>query len=294
VNVFVILLRIAALFIGAWLISLAVVSALRTFVLPRGAPDPITRRVFLSLRRLLELRLRRTREYLGRDRVMALYAPLGLLLLPLAWLTLVGLGFAGIFLALGIPSAADALMLSGSSLLTLGFYPPAGPWFSILAVVEAAIGLILIALLIAYLPTLYTAFSRRERAITLLEVRAGSPPSAVEMLERYHRLGRLDRLADLWVEWEQWFAEIEESHTSLAMLVFFRSPNPNRSWVTASGAVLDAASPGPRRPAAQRPDRPVHTRRLPGVEGGRLLLPDFLRSRTAPRRHNQHRSPGVR
>jgi hypothetical protein len=61
------------------------------------------------------------------------------------------------------------------------------------------------------------------------------------MLQRYQRLGRLDRLLDVWIEWEQWFAEIEESHTSLAMLVFFRSPNPTRSWVTASGAVLDAA-----------------------------------------------------
>jgi hypothetical protein len=82
---------------------------------------------------------------------------------------------------------------------------------------------------------MYTAFSRRERSVTLLEVRAGSPPSAIEMLQRYHRLGRLDRLLDVWIEWEQWFAEIEESHTSLAMLVFFRSPNPTRSWVTASG-----------------------------------------------------------
>jgi hypothetical protein len=177
-----------------------------------------------------------------RDRVMALYAPTGLLLLPLVWLLLVAVGFAAIYWALGLPSLADGFMLSVSSLLTLGFVHPPGLGFTMLSFLEAAMGLILIALLIAYLPTMYTAFSRRERSVTLLEVRAGSPPSAIEMLQRYHRLGRLDRLLDVWIEWEQWFAEIEESHTSLAMLVFFRSPNPTRSWVTASGAVLDAAS----------------------------------------------------
>lgn len=236
------LLRLTALVAGAALVALAVTSALRTFVLPRSSRDPITRRVFLSLRRVLELRLRRSQDYLSRDRVMALYAPTGLLLLPLVWLALVALGFTAIFWAFGVPTLAEAFLLSGSSLLTLGFYPPPGVWLSTLAVVEAAIGLILIALLIAYLPTMYTAFSRRERSVTLLEVRAGSPPSAIEMLQRFHRLGRLDRLYDVWVEWEQWFAEIEESHTSLAMLVFFRSPNPTRSWITASGAVLDAAS----------------------------------------------------
>jgi hypothetical protein len=237
-----ILLRLAAFVAGVLLVSLAVISALRTFVLPRSSRDPITRRVFLSLRRLLELRLRRTQHYPTRDRTMALYAPTGLLLLPLVWLALVALGFTGIYWALGVATLTEAFLLSGSSLLTLGFVAPPGVGLSALAFFEAAIGLILIALLIAYLPTMYTAFSRRERAVTLLEVRAGSPPSAIEMLQRYQRLGRLDRLLDVWIEWEQWFAEIEESHTSLAMLVFFRSPNPSRSWITASGAVLDAAS----------------------------------------------------
>jgi len=101
---------------------------------------------------------------------------------------------------------------------------------------------VLVALLIAYLPTMYTAFSRRETAVTLLDVRAGTPPSAVEMLKRYQRLHGLDRLSDVWEQWEVWFGEVEETHTSLAALVFFRSPQPDRSWVTAAGAVLDAAS----------------------------------------------------
>jgi hypothetical protein len=113
---------------------------------------------------------------------------------------------------------------------------------TVLTFSEATIGLILVAILIAYLPTMYSAFSRRETAVTLLEVRAGSPPSAIELIARYHRLKRFDELRTLWEQWEVWFAEIEETHTSLAALVFFRSPQPDHSWVTASGAVLDAAA----------------------------------------------------
>jgi hypothetical protein len=89
---------------------------------------------------------------------------------------------------------------------------------------------------------MYSAFSSRESAVTMLEVRAGVPPSAVEMLGRSHRIRSLDYLTELWEQWERWFAELEESHTSLAALVFFRSPNPEQSWLTAAGTVLDAAS----------------------------------------------------
>jgi hypothetical protein len=107
---------------------------------------------------------------------------------------------------------------------------------------EAALGLILIALLIAYLPTMYSAFSRRELAVTLLEVRAGHPPSAVTLLTRFQRLGSLTELHDMWATWEVWFADLEETHTSLAALNYFRSPRSGRSWVTAAGIILDTAA----------------------------------------------------
>jgi hypothetical protein len=131
---------------------------------------------------------------------------------------------------------------SGSSLLTLGFAGVNGAGARSMAFVEAALGLALLALLITYLPTLYGAFSRREALVALLEVRAGTPPSALGMLERYHRIGWTDRLSDLWTDWELWFAEVEESHTSYPVLTFFRSPQWDRHWVTAAGTVLDAAS----------------------------------------------------
>jgi hypothetical protein len=78
--------------------------------------------------------------------------------------------------------------------------------------------------------------------VTLLEVRAGSPPSAVDLFKRYHRLKQMGELNELWRQWENWFGDIEESHTSLGPLAFFRSPRPHRSWITAAGTVLDAAA----------------------------------------------------
>jgi hypothetical protein len=238
----VVVLRVVGFLVGAALAFSALASAVRTFVLPRSAPDPITRIAFLGVRRLFRLRLLFARSYLERDRIMALYAPIGLIVLPLAWLMFVLVGYTCMYWALGAAGWERALILSGSSLLTLGFAAAETLPMTLLAFSEAAVGLLLLALLISYLPTMYAAFSRREAAVTLLEVRAGSPPSALEMLERYHRLGRLERLQDLWVAWEAWFAELEESHTSLAALVFFRSPNPTRAWVTAAGAVLDAGA----------------------------------------------------
>jgi len=132
--------------------------------------------------------------------------------------------------------------LSGSSMLTLGIvtWPVFGVQMFIY--LEAIIGLVMVALLISYIPAIYSAFSKREAAVAMLETRAGSPPSPADLFIRFHRLGRLDKIHDLWEQWEQWFAELDETHTSLAVLSFFRSPQSNRSWVTAAGAVLDAAA----------------------------------------------------
>ena len=198
--------------------------------------------MFVAVRQAFRLGLWRAQSYEAVDRAMALFAPVALLMLPLVYLFLVLLGYAAMLWATGVEDAGGALVLSGSSLVTLGFAAASGFGQTALAISEAAIGLILVALLIAYLPTMYTAFSRREAAVNLLEVRAGTPPSAMEMIERFQRIHGLDRLGELWASWEGWFADVEETHTSLAALVFFRSPQPDHSWVTAAGAVLDAAS----------------------------------------------------
>jgi hypothetical protein len=227
---------------GIFIITATLLSAVRTFVLPRSAPDQLTRLVFITVRFFFDLRLRFTRTYLQRDRVMAFYAPISLLSLVPTWLFFVTIGYSCIFHALNYDIWENSIRISGSSLLTLGTSSSPRLIISVITYSEAAIGLILVALLIAYLPTMYSAFSRRETAVSLLEVRAGNPPSITQMIERYHRIHGLANLNEQWKAWETWFADIDESHTSLSALVFFRSPQPGHSWVTAAGAVLDTAS----------------------------------------------------
>ena len=230
--------------VGIALIVIVFDAALRTFVLPRGVAPLLTRQYFRVARRVFDAFARESKSYETRDRVMALYAPLGLFGLVFLWMAIDILGFSMLYKgALGIASWHRAFELSGSSFFTLGFVgvPPGIPSY-VLVFIEAASGLGLLALLIAYLPTIYNAFSRRELAVAKLATRAGSPPSAVELLTRYHAIGWNDQLPELWAQWEDWFADVAETHTSLGVLSFFRSPNPDRSWVTAAGALLDAAS----------------------------------------------------
>jgi hypothetical protein len=164
-------------------------------------------------------------------------------MLPGLWVVMVLTGFTAIFWGTGIHPLSEAFAISGSSLLTLGFDRPPGTARHVLAFSEAGFGLGLVSLMISYLPTIYGAFSRREALVGMLETRAGLPPSAGSLLTRYSRIGWLDRIGDdIFERWEQWFVDIEESHASQPSLVFFRSPHPERSWITAAGCVLDTAA----------------------------------------------------
>ena len=152
-------------------------------------------------------------------------------------------GFSGIYFALGIKPYEDALVLSGSSLMTLGTIPFVDNLvITMFEFLQAAIGMGVMALLISYLPTMYSAFSQRESIVSMLEVRAGKPPSLPVFITRIHNIHGLDNMTETWSTYEQWFTHLEETHTSLAPLVFFRSPDPERSWVTAAGAILDTAA----------------------------------------------------
>lgn len=233
---------IVAFILGTNLVLFTLFSAVRMVVLPRGENVWLTRMFFQLIFRLFRLRLRKLKDFEAIDHLLAYYAPVTLLLLPIVWVILCIVGFMGIFWAIGVRPLSQAFLMSGSSMLTLGFAPVNTFWETLFAFVAAAVGLGIVALLIAYLPTMYSAFSKREVAVTLLEVRAGSPPSAITMIERYHRIHNLGRLSEQWPMWETWFSELEESHTTFAPLSFFRSPQSSRSWITSAGAVLDAAS----------------------------------------------------
>lgn len=235
--------QIAATAVGVVLVLGTLSSALKTVVVPRAYQARLTRAHFLLWRRLFDRIARPNRPYAVRDRVMAPYAPLGLVTLPGVWVGLIVLGFSLIDWGTGVHPFSEAFVTSGSSLLTLGFVRPSGTARVAVSFLEAGIGLGLVTLMISYLPTIYSAFSRREALVGLLEVRAGMPPSPSELLIRYDIIGWLDRLDDdLFRQWEAWFVDVEESHTSQPALVFFRSPHPDRSWITSAGCVLDTAA----------------------------------------------------
>ncbi len=236
-------LEVLLLVVGIAAVGVVLDAAVRTFVVPRGSVVLFTVVVFRVTLRFFSLFASPRRTYEARDRALALYAPVALLALPLTSMIVVFGAFACIFSGLERHAGwREALMTSGSSLLTLGFDRPPDLPSAFAAFSEAVIGLALLALLIAYLPTIYNSFSRREVAVTDLAIRAGTPPTPSGMLVRAHLTGFLYELDGFWSLWMNWFTEVQETHTSYGSLTFFRSPNPHRSWVTAAGAVLDTAS----------------------------------------------------
>src|SRR5919198_4002856 len=198
---------------GAALVAAITLSAVETLVGPRGTPIRRPPWGFRSVRVVFNLRSTRATGYDAMDRAMALYAPISLLILVVAWLVIIGAGYVLMFFALGVRPLRQTFILSGSSLFTLGFAVPKDLPTTALAFSEATFGIGMIALLLSYLPSMYTSFSRREAAVAGLDVRAGSPPSAAELLIRHSRIEGLDHLDDLW-----------------------------RAWETSAGGVLDAAS----------------------------------------------------
>ncbi len=217
-------------------------SILHTLLLPRGESSLLSRLLARLSYRLFAACSRPIRSYGGTDRLLALQGPVFLLAELVSWLTLLGFGFALILLPYLDGHVGNAIRESGSSLLTLGFQATdsAAPTAVDLAAGVAGFGVI--TLLIAYLPTIYGAFNRREEAVTLLESRAGDPPWGPELLARQQLVFVVDQLAALYAIWEQWAADVAETHTSYPVLVMFRSPHPLRSWIVAHLAVLDAAA----------------------------------------------------
>ena len=237
-----VVLRVLAFLAGGFVVLAVLASALKTVVVPRAESATLSRAVFLGVRRVFDLRLRKIDHWEDADRLMARYAPVSLIVLPAVWIAVVMLAFTPMFWALGSDFPREAFTRSGSSLLTLGFAFAKDLPETVLSFVAATIGLGLVALLISYLPAIYAAFSRREVLVGQLDTRAGTPPDPAELLLRAVRIDWLGRLDDLWIEWDRWFVEVEESHTSNASLAFFRSQHPERSWLTASGCVLDTAA----------------------------------------------------
>jgi len=276
-----IILRILAVALSVALIASTFLSALRTFVAPRAIPDRLTSAVFVAMRHVFDLLRRGLRSDEARERLLVFFAPVSLLTLPVVWLSCLLVGYMTLFWGLGAATWRDAFTMSRSSLLTLGFDSGGVPLTTVVAFSETVLSLLLAALLVSYLPALYGAFSQRETAVTGLETLAGSPPSPVKMLARFHLIAGMDHIGEVWDRWLSWFEVVQESHTSLQPLVFYRSPEPDRSWVTAAGAVLDTAAL-----VTSTLDRPRDPQAELCIRGGYLCLRRIARSFDIPYNHN--------
>ena len=226
-----------AVAVGSLLAGSVLMSALRTVVLPQGGLTGITRFMFAVSDRLFTSP--KEHRVLPR-RLSGLYAPVALVSLPFAWSMLIAVGFALIFWGLGVGSIDDAWITSGSSLFTLGFAKPEGPGLIWLTFVEATIGLGIVALLISYLPTLYTAYSTREQGVGLLTPMTGAPPSATELIWRLHAAQAL-KGGGIWGPTSLWFVAMDQSHSAFPALSRFPPQHEDQSWVATAGTVLDAA-----------------------------------------------------
>jgi voltage-gated potassium channel Kch len=195
---------------------------------------------------------RRLRPGKWRNTFLSAFGPLSVLGLIGLWAAGLVAGFGLLHWSLGTRLHAPDepvglgtyLYFSGTTFFTLGFgdVTPAGPWGRALAVAESGLGFGFLAMVISYLPVLYQAFSRREATISLLDARAGSPPTAVGLLTRLARGRRLAAIDRFLEEWERWAAEVLESHVSFPMLSYYRSQHDNQSWLAALAAALDTSA----------------------------------------------------
>lgn len=251
-------MHILLLVLGFVLLGAVLLDSFQTIILPRR---PVVRfrltRLFLLATWIPYTQLvHMVRDHRRREQLYSFYGPLSLLLLFIMWAITLLTAFALIYFALHLPFAdpwhpattlnrlRSCFYVSGSTLFTLGLgdVVPATHAARFLAVVEAGTGLGFIALVIGYVPVLYTAFSTREREVALLDARAGSPPTAGELLLRHQFDGGNQALTELLAEWERWCATMLETHISYPILCYYRSQHDNQSWLSALTAVLDACA----------------------------------------------------
>ena len=196
----------------------------------------------------LAVRMRNNRR---REKLLSFYGPLSLMFLLAVWAIGLLIGFAAIHWAAGthlgssdLTGFGADLYFSGSTFFTLGLgdLTPNTNFERAITVVQAGVGIGFFAMIISYLPVLYQAFSRREVNISMLDARAGTPPTAGELLRRHHEASDMESLTQLMKDWEKWSADLLESHLSYPALCYFRSQHDNQSWLSALSTILDTCA----------------------------------------------------
>jgi len=231
---------------GGILVAVVLWDAFETIVLPRRVTRRVrlTRFFYRATWRPFAASARFVHAGGRREAYLGFYGPLSLLLLLVLWAAALVLGFGLLQYAAAPGSFTTDVYMSGTTFFTLGLgdVAPRGTFARVLTVVESGLGFGFLAIVIGYFPVLYQAFSRREVSISLLDARAGSPPSAAELLRRHAGPGGAAALEQLLRDWERWAAEVLETHLSYPLLAYFRSQHTNQSWLAALTTVLDTSA----------------------------------------------------
>ena len=253
-------MRLLAFVVGFSFCLGVILDAFQTIILPRRPAGRfrITRIFFILTWAPWSGLSERLGNKRFREQMYSIYGPLSLLLLLVVWGFFLVVGFACLYFSLGSPFGdamvhpeggraarfATDLYVSGTTLFTLGLgdVVPRSLMARALITFESGTGLGFVALVIGYVPVLYQAFSRREVSVALLDARAGSPPTATELIRRHGFDGGEHALVELLAEWERWSAEILESHISYPLLCYYRSQHDNQSWLSALVAILDTCA----------------------------------------------------
>jgi hypothetical protein len=235
-------LRVAGLIVGIFIVGSTSLSVFTTLVVPRVSSSRAMRTVARTIGVIARAVLPRLPSYEVRDRLMSVVGPAAMVSLFVLWLGFLVVGFGLIVWWTSGEDIASALAISGSSVFTLGIAVSPASGSRAVEIVGAGVGLLVIALEIAYLPALYNAFSTRETQVTLLATRSGTPAWGPEILARHHMLQTIDELPSLYADWERWAAAVSESHANYPALLWFRSPVSSRSWLLSLVAMMDSAA----------------------------------------------------
>ncbi len=244
-------MNVPGVILSILLILLVLVDGFEAMILPRrvGRKFRFTMLLYRTLWPAWRSIARTIKRPKQRHTFLSIFGPFSLLLLFALWALMLILGFGTLNYSLGtrLQTPADLLTylyLSGVTFFTLGFgdIVPVNALGRAVVVSESGIGFGFLAVVIGYMPVLYQAFSKREVSISLLDARAGSPPTAAEILLRFARANAMPRLDDFLVEWERWSAELLESTISFPVLAYYRSQHDNQSWLAAVTAVLDTCA----------------------------------------------------
>jgi hypothetical protein len=229
--------------VGLLVVLITVLSVIFILVLPRQPQglEKLTVVVNKSVHYSFVAFSRLARTYESKDSILAPTAPVALVAQLLWWALSLVVGFA-LMLMDTTHSFGHGLTQALTSLFTVGAIHIGGAPNASLDIAAGATWVVIVALQIAYLPSLYTSFSRREALVTMLQSRAGSPAWGPELLARHQLVGINDALPQLYADWEQWAAEVTESHTTYPVLLLFRSPEPWLNWIIGLLAVLDAGA----------------------------------------------------